>query len=344
MQLDIFEMFGNKYVVNKPIRLIELFGGIGSQAKALKNIGANFEHYRLVEFDKYACASYNAVHGTNFEPMDIRDVKGSDLGIVDKDHFTYLLTYSFPCTDLSLAGLQMGMSKGSGTRSGLLWEVERLLSEVEELPQILLMENVPQVRTDKNKPDWDAWCDFLEKKGYSNYAQELNAKDFGIPQNRERTFMVSLLGDYYYRFPEGMELHHKFKDFLEDAVDDKYYITNEKAKVLIDTLIIDGKILTDRQTDRQTERQTDRQTDMELTCQTNTQNLSKSRTQLKQDMMPESDITTTTTQESVNVLGFLEKGSGEHQSNKVYDTNGLMPTEYAVQYKEPFKVVECQKI
>ena len=252
MQLDLFEMFGNKFKVDKPIRLIELFGGIGSQAKALKNIGANFEHYRLVEFDKYACASYNAVHGTDFKTADIRDVKGSDLGIVDKDKYIYILTYSFPCTDLSVAGLQMGMAKGSGTRSGLLWEVERLLNEVEELPQILLMENVPQVRAEKNRADWDDWCGFLETKGYSNYAKELNSKFFGIPQNRERTFMVSILGDYYYRFPEEIELKTKFKDLLEEFVDDKYYITTEKAKTLIDNLILEGKILTDRQTDRQT--------------------------------------------------------------------------------------------
>lgn len=122
MQLDLFEIYGNNYKIETPIRLIELFGGIGSQAKALKNIGAKMEHYRLVEFDKYACASYNAVHGTDFVPTDIRDIKGEDLGITDTEHFTYLLTYSFPCTDLSVAGLQMGMSKGSGTRSGLLWQ------------------------------------------------------------------------------------------------------------------------------------------------------------------------------------------------------------------------------
>ena len=252
MQLDLFEMFGNKYKIDKPIRLIELFGGIGSQAKALRNIGANFEHYRFIEFDKYACASYNAVHGTHFHPTDIRDIKGSDLGIVDKEHYVYILTYSFPCTDLSLAGLQMGMSKGSGTRSGLLWEVERLLNETEELPQVLLMENVPQVHADKNKDDFDDWCEFLKQKGYSSYSEDLNAKDFGIPQSRDRCFMVSILGDYYYRFPETKELKKRFKDFLEDDVDEKYYITSEKAKVLIDTLITEGKILTDRQTDRQT--------------------------------------------------------------------------------------------
>ena len=146
----------------------------------------------------------------------------------------------------------MGMSKGSGTRSGLLWEVERLLNEVEELPQVLVMENVTQVHGEKNISDFEDWIRFLESKGYSNYCQDLNAKDYGIPQSRDRTFMVSILGDYYYRFPEPIKLEKQFKDLLEDGVEDKYYITSEKAKVLIDNLILEGKILTDRQTDRQT--------------------------------------------------------------------------------------------
>lgn len=93
-QMNIFDLLNDKpiYKIRKPIRLIELFGGIGSQAAALRNIGANFEHWRLVEFDKYPVASYNAVHGTKFEPMDITKIKGSDLGIEDVESFTYLLT------------------------------------------------------------------------------------------------------------------------------------------------------------------------------------------------------------------------------------------------------------
>lgn len=118
--------------ITKPIRLIELFGGIGSQASALRNIGANFDHWRLCEFDKYAVKSYNAVHGTDFTTSDIRELHREDLGIVDTDKYTYIMTYSFPCTDLSIAGKQEGMKKGSGTRSGLLWEVERLLTELRD--------------------------------------------------------------------------------------------------------------------------------------------------------------------------------------------------------------------
>lgn len=140
--------------IDKPLRLIELFAGIGAQAKALENLGVPFEHYRICEFDKYAVKSYNAVHATDFEPSDITKITADDLGITDTEHYCYLMTYSFPCQDLSNAGKQRGMTKGSGTRSGLLWEVERLLNECEELPQILLMENVPQVIGKKNMADF----------------------------------------------------------------------------------------------------------------------------------------------------------------------------------------------
>ena len=218
------------FKIENPIRLIELFAGIGSQAKALENLGANFEHWKVCEFDKYAIASYNAVHGTNFEPSDITQLKGKDLEIVDTEHFTYLLTYSFPCQDLSNAGKQRGMVKGSGTRSGLLWEVERLLRETENLPQVLLMENVPQVHGQKNLHDFNEWIRFLDELGYSNYWQDLNAKNYGIPQNRDRCFMVSVLGDYDYTFPEPVPLTLRLKDMLEDEVDDKYYLSDEVIK------------------------------------------------------------------------------------------------------------------
>ena len=225
------------------IRLIELFGGIGAQAQALKNLGIPFEHYRLVEYDKYPVKSYNAIHGTNFEPMDIRNVHGPDLGIVDTYIHTYIMTYSFPCQDLSVAGKQKGMSKGSGTRSGLLWEVERLLNETEELPQILLMENVPQVHSEQNTSDFSDWLDFLASKGYFNYYEDLNAKDFGIPQNRERCFCVSMLNPMFYVFPFPTGTDKKLKDVLEDEVEPKYYIKGEKVRKLISDLVLSGRLL-----------------------------------------------------------------------------------------------------
>lgn len=212
------------FKVDKPIRLIELFAGIGAQAKALERMGVEFEHYRICEFDKYAVASYNAIHGTNFVTSDITRITADDLAIVDTDTYYYIMTYSFPCQDLSVAGKQMGMEKGSNTRSGLLWEVERLLDECTELPQVLLMENVTQVHGKKNADSFRQWCDKLESLGYKNYWKDLNAKDFGVPQNRNRTFMISVLGDYSYEFPEGFPLKLRLKDMLEKEVDEKYYL------------------------------------------------------------------------------------------------------------------------
>lgn len=241
-QLDIFDLTRPTFQIDKPIRLIELFSGLGSQAMALRDLGADFEHHRVVEFDRFAVASYNAIHGTDFETTDIRNISGADLGIYDTDKFCYIMTYSFPCQDLSVAGKQKGMAKGSGTRSGLLWEVERLLNECVELPQVLLMENVSQVHSKANMPDFQKWIDFLESKGYSNYWQDLNAKDYGVAQNRDRCFMISLLGEWNYKFPQPIPLERKLKDYLEDEVDEKYYINNEKAQKLIQKLIENGTL------------------------------------------------------------------------------------------------------
>lgn len=211
--------------IYKPLRLIELFAGVGSQAKALKNLGIEFEHWVVCEWDKYAIQSYNAVHGTNFSTSDITKLTAKDLNIVDTEHYNYLLTYSFPCQSLSNAGKGEGMAKGSGTRSGLLWEVERLLNECTELPQVLLMENVPQVHGKKHIEHFEKWIEFLESKGYSNYWKDLNAKDYGIPQNRNRCFMVSVLGEYSYEFPQPVPLELKLGDMLEKEVDEKYYLS-----------------------------------------------------------------------------------------------------------------------
>ena len=276
-QISLFEK--RKFKIKKPIRLIELFAGVGSQAMALRDIGADFEHYKVVEFDKYAIKSYNAIHGTDFEPMDITKIIGSDLGISDTDKYCYIMTYSFPCQDLSVAGKQKGMTKGSGTRSGLLWEVERLLNEVENLPQVLLMENVPQVHSKANMPDFQKWIDFLESKGYSNYWQNLNAKNYGVAQNRNRCFMVSILGDYTYDFPNPIPLEKTMKDYLEDEVDGKYYINNEKAQKLIQKLIDNGTLENTI---------LDRQTDVALTEQSANQLKEKSQTVSRQDMTQES--------------------------------------------------------
>lgn len=221
--------------IDKPIRLIELFGGISCQAQALLNLGVEFENYRYCDFDKYACQSHNEIMGTNDKPSDITKWEGEDLGVCDTDKFCYIMTYSFPCTDLSTAGKMAGMEKGSGTRSGLLWEVERLLNECQELPQVLLMENVPQVHGKKNKESFDKWCEFLESIGYKNYWKDLNAKDYGVPQSRNRCFMVSVLGDYTYEFPKPIPLTKTLEDLLESEVDERYYLSDRALNGCINT-------------------------------------------------------------------------------------------------------------
>ena len=223
-----------KFKIDKPIRLIELFAGIGSQAKALERLGADFEHYRVCEFDKYAVTSYNAIHGTSFTTSDVTKITVDDLGIVDTDRFNYILTYSFPCQSLSTAGKGEGMAKGSGTRSGLLWEVERLLNECTELPQVLLMENVINVHGKKNIEHFEMWIRFLESKGYSNFWADMNARDYKVPQNRNRCFMVSILGDYEYEFPKPFPLELRLKDLLEDEVDEKYYLSDKMKNYILD--------------------------------------------------------------------------------------------------------------
>lgn len=232
-QMDIFSAMYPKFVIDKPIRLIELFAGIGAQAKALENLGVEFEHWKAVEFDKYAMRSYNAVHGTDFKTSDIRNIHAVDLEIRDTDKYCYIMTYSFPCQDLSISGKLRGMTKGSGTRSGLLWEVERILDECETLPQVLLMENVANVIGTNNIDDFQQWRSKLEQLGYQNYVELLNAKDYGIPQNRNRCFMVSLLGDYSYEFPPKQELKLKLRDMLEKDVDEKYFLSDKMLNFIV---------------------------------------------------------------------------------------------------------------
>jgi len=232
--------------LNKKIRLITTFSGIGSQEMAMKSIGADFEIYKAVEFDEFAITSYNAIHNTSFPVLDITNVHGKDFEIVDKDKYNYVFFYSYPCTDLSVAGKMEGMAEGSGTRSALLWEVKRIIDELpdDQLPDVLIMENVPQVHSQQNIVEFNKWLDYLRSRGYYSHYQDLNAKDFGIPQNRERCFCVSILSKEYvdFEFPKPIPLKYVMKDFLEEEVDEKFYIKSDKAKKLIEQLVEEGKL------------------------------------------------------------------------------------------------------
>lgn len=197
--------------------------------------------------DKYAVKSYNAIHGTEFDTSDITKIHPEDVMPKASEGYTVILTYSFPCTDLSVAGAQKGMSKGSGTRSGLLWEVERLLKEIDasedySLPDLLLMENVPQVCSPKNKEPWEEWLRFLESIGYVNAYQQMNAADHGIPQNRKRVFMLSWRNpEMTYEFPQPKELNLRMKDLLDEEVEEKYYMSDQAVEGLLRQMNKDHK-------------------------------------------------------------------------------------------------------
>lgn len=187
--------------------------------------------------EKWLRETYNNIKATH-NLVDITKVHADDLDITDTDKYHYFMTYSFPCQDLSKAGKQKGMAKGSGTRSSMLWEVERILGELWEqkkLPQVLLMENVPDVIGTKNIAHFNQWYAKLEAIGYQSYYKILNAKDYGIPQNRERCFMVSILGDFSYEWPKPIPLKLRLKDLLEQEVDEKYYIPENKVKLFFET-------------------------------------------------------------------------------------------------------------
>ena len=218
-----------EYTEQNPLRLIELFAGIGSQTQALTNIGVPHTVVGISEIDKYAIQSYKAMHGevTNFG--DIREIKS----LPDAD----LWTYSFPCQDISVAGKGAGIKEG--TRSGLLFEVERLLitaSENGNLPKYLLLENVKNLVSKKFKADFDRWLYFLSSLGYTNYWQILNAKDYGIPQNRERVFCVSIRGEHKpFKFPEKRELKLRLRDMIDAVVDEKYYLKESTIRSIVNS-------------------------------------------------------------------------------------------------------------
>lgn len=194
--------------------------------------------------EKWLRETYNNIKATH-NLVDITKVHADDLDITDTDKYHYFMTYSFPCQDLSKAGKQKGMAKGSGTRSSMLWEVERMLGELWEqkkLPQVLLMENVPDVIGTKNIAHFNQWYAKLEAIGYQSYYKILNAKDYGIPQNRERCFMVSILGDFSYEWPKPIPLELRLKDLLEPIVDEKYYISESKIKSMFNMSFTSRKL------------------------------------------------------------------------------------------------------
>lgn len=198
------------------VRLIELFGGIGACSKALERLGIEYQLVDYVEIDKFAVKSFNAIHGTNFEPQDVTTW--------DKNVEVDMIMHGSPCQDFSIAGNNAGGDKGSGTRSSLMYETVRIVEKLK--PRIVVWENVKNLLSKKHRHNFEHYLEHMSNLGYQNYYQVLNAKDYGVPQNRERVFTISIKGAHKpFVFPEKIPLDIRLKDILEPKVDEKYYLS-----------------------------------------------------------------------------------------------------------------------
>lgn len=208
------------------IKLLSLFSGIGAFEKALKNLNIDYELVGYSEIDKYASKSYSLIHNES-ESKNLGDITKIDINDLPKD--IDLITYGFPCQDISVVGNKQGFfnNKGEKTRSGLFFNALNIIQAVK--PKIAIAENVKNLTGKRFKNEFDIVLNSLRMAGYNNYYKVLNAKDYGIPQNRERVFIVSIRKDIdngLFEFPEPIELTKRLKDVLENNVEEKYYLKN----------------------------------------------------------------------------------------------------------------------
>lgn len=210
------------YTKENPLRVCTLCSGYDSQCYALDRIGIPYELVAWSEIDKYAIQAHNAVY-PQWADRNVGDMTAVDWSKVPDFDF---LTYSTPCQSVSNAGLQHGITEGSGTRSSIIWSTRNVI--IEKKPKYLMMENVKALVSHKFIGEFRKWCLELESYGYTNYCKVLNSKDYGIPQNRERIFVISILGEHpIFHFPEPIPLEKRLKDVLEPEVDDKYVLSDQ---------------------------------------------------------------------------------------------------------------------
>ena len=313
---------------------------------ALRNLGIDHEVVAISDVDEFTVKSYTAIHDNDKTVSEVTEeemhdylekrniplndkgvrkvlkgkklkefyeacIKSNNLGDISKvethdipDHD--LFTYSFPCQDISVAGKGSGLDEGSDTRSGLLWECQKVIYG--KRPKYLLLENVKNLVGKKHKHNFDKWLEWLEKQGYRNYWQVLNAKDYGVPQNRERVFVVSILGHHEpYEFPEPIELELRLKDVLEDAVDEKFYLDDEQTKRLTGNTFNQANL--------------------------RVQEKDYSDTLLARDYKDP---------KCVRVGGIFDKDGTKHQAGAVWDKNQISPTLDTMQggWRQPSVVVD----
>jgi DNA (cytosine-5)-methyltransferase 1 len=226
--LDLFKKKAKTDITTEKVRFLSLFSGIGAPEKALDRLNIEYELVGFSEIDKYATKSYCAVHGVD-ESMNLGDITKINETKLPKN--INLITYGFPCQDISLAGKQKGLfnEDGTQTRSGLFFDALRIIKATQ--PRMAIAENVKNLTSKKFTEQFKLVLDSLEEVGYNNYWKVLNAKDFGIPQNRERVFIVSIrkdIDDGKFIFPDGFPLEKRLKDMLEDEVDEKFYLDSTK--------------------------------------------------------------------------------------------------------------------
>lgn len=225
------------YSEENPLRVVTLCSGYDSQLMAIRNLGIPYDCIAWSEIDQYAIRAHNAVF------PEIADRNLGDMTKIDWDKVGDfdLLFYSTPCTDFSHAGKQAGGEEGSGTRSSILWYTRNAI--IKKRPKYLIMENVKALVSDKFRPLFIRWLDELTSYGYTNFCKVLNSKDYGIPQNRERIFVVSILGDAWYSFPQPIELKLRLRDMMDENVDEKYYLSQDKVDRFISGLDDEKKAL-----------------------------------------------------------------------------------------------------
>ena len=212
------------------LKYLSLFSGIGSPEQALKNLGVEFELLGFSEIDNYAIKSYCTVHGVD-ESLNLGDITKINIESLPLD--IDLITHGSPCQDFSVAGNGKGGDEGSGTRSSLMWNTVAIVEHCQ--PKFVIWENVKNVLSKKHRHNFDKYLEEMDRIGYNNFYQVLNAKYYGVPQNRERIFAVSIRKDIEkdFKFPKGFDNGIRLKDILEPGVDEKYYINTEKAERLI---------------------------------------------------------------------------------------------------------------
>ena len=286
------------------MRIIELFAGIGACSKALDKLGIEHEIVDAVEIDKYAIKSFNAIHNTNFE---VQDITKWDKDFKDID----LIMHGSPCQDFSVAGNQAGGDLGSGTRSSLMYETIRIVGKIR--PKYVIWENVKNLLSTKHKHNFDKYIDTLNTLGYNSYYQVLNAKDYGIAQNRERIFTISIRQDIDKKdfvFPEPIPLKLRLRDFLDNYVDEKYYLKKAFNIKRCENYIQwsnSGKMQ-----NNQGERAYYIDNDIIGTIP------NKNSGDKTQVILAEKEV--------IRKYGVFDTDQSKHQAGSVYDINGLSPT------------------